>query len=417
LITQTLASEFRAELLAIAEWWCARAIDYPRGGFVGEVSVEDVVRPSAGKGGIYTARLLWFFSEFSRFSGDTRYHALAARAHSYINRYLWDENYGGMYWQVDADGQVLNDHKQLYAQAFAIYGLSAYYRLCGDAEVLRQAMALFELIQSRALDTEAHGYIEAFTRDWSSRDDVRLSEQDLSAPKSLNTHLHILEAYTALYQVSPSMRVAKAIKHCLGFFREHIIDKEQGHLRMFLTRDWRDVSCSYSFGHDIETSWLMWEAVEALGDQALREQYRPLVLALAARVREQAIGNAGEVWDGYDFQHRTLIKARVWWVQAEALVGLLNAYQLSGDADYFQAFENVWAFIQRFQKDHERGEWYWFSSLDQNRGECKAGFWKGPYHNGRAMMEVYRRLSAMADVSLNETVKYAPLSADSSASG
>lgn len=398
-MSEHMISEFRAELHAIADWWITHTQDETHGGFIGEISVDGEKNPHARKGIILNTRILWFFSEAALFTGNGQYRNMADRAYQYLMDYFWDEQHGGVLWELDSHGTCTNDRKQVYAQAFAIYALSAYFRLSQKALVLEKAMALFQLVESRARDPEYGGYLEAFASDWGPMEDMRLSTKDMNSPKSMNTHLHILEAYTALYLASPSERVAAAIRYCLDIFDQHIVNKDNNHLRMFQALDWADLSDTISYGHDIESSWLIWEAVEALAEQPLIERYRPMVIAMAETILAQGVGENGEVLDAFNFVRNELQQERVWWVQAEALVGFLNAHHLTGYTAFYSAFENVWTFIKRYQKDSEGGEWHWLSTLDApHRGDCKIGFWKAPYHNGRAMMEVCKLFVKLADV-------------------
>lgn len=383
-----LKNAFESELYAIADWWVDNTVDEIHGGFVGEMSVDNKVNATADKGIILNTRILWFFSEAALFTGNKRYTQMAERAYTYIVDHFLDTEHGGVFWALDYRGNVVNNRKQVYAQAFAIYGLSAYYKLTKQADVLAQAHAIFELIEANAQDENHQGYLEAFSNTWGRLDDMRLSEKDLNSPKSMNTHLHILEAYTALHIAAPNPKVSAAIKHCLGLFDRYIINKANWHLRMFQDMDWEDVSTSYSYGHDIECSWLMWEAVESLESEELHAHYKPAVIALAETCLEQGIGKHSEVLDAYNFETQALVDERVWWVQAEALVGFLNAYHLTGEQRYIDAALNVWEFINSYQKDSVGGEWHWLSRLDlPHTGDCKMGPWKAPYHNGRAMME------------------------------
>jgi N-acyl-D-glucosamine 2-epimerase len=395
-MSETLISEFRKELHEIADWWLANAVDTENGGFIGEIGVDNQRVVDASKGVILNSRILWFFSEAALFSGRDEYRDAAVRAWEYFREYFIDRENGGVYWELDAQGNCTENRKQIYAQAFAIYGLSAYYKLTGSEEAIVEADALFELIESRAHDDQQGGYLEAFGGAWQSLEDMRLSDKDLNSPKSMNTHLHILEAYTAFHLAKPSDKVARSIKRCLTYFDEKILNKETWHLRMFQQMDWADVSTSVSYGHDIEASWLIWEAVEALADEPLAEHFKPIVIAMAETILKQGVGANGEVLDAYNFETDTLLEERVWWVQAEAVVGFLSAHCMTDDKVFFEAFEESWSFIKQHQKDHINGEWHWLSTLDlPHKGDCKVGFWKAPYHNGRAMMEVCKMLAKL----------------------
>lgn len=395
----SLAEEFKEELISIAAWWVDNAVDELNGGFVGEITVANQVVANANKGIILNARILWFFSEAALFETKKKraeiYQSHAERAYKYIIKHFLDSKNGGVYWELNAQGEVVNDRKQIYAQAFTIYGLASYFKLTRDETSINLAYKIFELIESHSLDQENEGYIEAFTGTWGELKDFRLSEKDLNSPKSMNTHLHVLEAYTNLYAAEKDSHVGAAVRRCLGYFDKYIVNHRVGHLRMFQTLDWEDISDCYSYGHDIESSWLMWEAVEVLEDEKLNAYYRPMILNLAETCLDQAIGASNEVLDAYNYKTKTISTERVWWVQAEALVGFLTAFKLSGNENFKTAAEKVWTFIKEHQKDTVGGEWHWLSTLDAPQlGDCKIGFWKGPYHNGRAMIEAYKLVRA-----------------------
>lgn len=401
-----LQTEFHNELHAIASWWITNTVDELNGGFIGEMTVDNQIVANANKGIILNTRILWFFSEASLFSKnhlkDNKHAALyenyALRAFKYLIEHFVDSQHGGVYWELNAQAELVNDRKQIYAQAFAIYALSSYYKLCGDETALNLAYKIFELIEVHALDKTHGGYIEAFDGSWNTLKDFRLSSKDLNAPKTMNTHLHVLEAYTNLYAVDKHAQVASAIRRCLHTFDKHIINHETAHLRMFQSLTWQDMSTSVSYGHDVECSWLMWEALKVLGDDAETSKYKPTVIKLAEVCLLQARGSYNEVFDAYNFVNNTTIVERVWWVQAEALVGFLNAYQISAEDKFYEAAAGVWSFIKQYQRDTDGGEWHWLSSLDApHKGDCKMGFWKAPYHNGRAMMEASKILGRKYD--------------------
>lgn len=392
-----LQQEFREELTEIADWWLDHTVDHSHGGFYGELDFHGRVVAGARKGVVLNTRILWFFSETSLFLNDERYRSAADRAYNFLVEYFYDHDFGGMFWEVDCFGVVTNTRKQIYAQAFAVYAFSAYFKLSGNEQSLSFAKTLFKIIEKRAVDPEYGGYLEAFSREWGQLADVRLSEKDLNSPKSMNTHLHITEAYTALHAVLPRRKSAEAIVRCIGYFDQFIINRANLHLRMFLGLDWRDESYALSFGHDIECSWLIWEALEVLQDAELQHSYRGLVVDMAQVCLQEAVGKHGEVYDAFDLNQKTLVTERHWWVQAEALVGFLNAYELTADEKFSSAFINAWKFIKQYQKDSVAGEWHWFSILDHGvmDEQSKVCFWKAPYHNGRAMMEICKRLSRL----------------------
>ncbi|MFQ3191335.1 MAG: mannobiose 2-epimerase [Paraglaciecola sp.] len=392
---EILAFDSRAistELNSIGQWWLNNTFDENEGGFVGEVDFFGKVVAGANKGIVQNSRILWFYSEKALFSGESEYKEAANRAFDYLLTYFDDKEFGGAIWEVSSSGKQVNGKKQTYAQSFCIYAFAAYYKLTGDEVALEKAQQYFELIEKNARDYTHGGYIEAYTQEWEVIDDLRLSEKDLNAPKSMNTHLHVLEAYSALYAILPNAKVKEALMHVLDVFELHIINKENNHLKLFFDFEWQDLSLTLSYGHDIEASWLLWEAVEILGVETITAKYKTIILALADTCLNESIGKYSQVCDEYEITDNIRHEESHWWVQAEALVGFLNAYHLTNESRYFDICKEIWVFIQRYHKDHFAGEWHWISSADNNEHNpvYKAGFWKAPYHNGRAMMEVIK---------------------------
>ena len=392
-----LQQEFRAELIAIADWWAAYTVDHEQGGFFGEIAADNTPVKNASKGIILNARILWFFSEVAQEVDTPIYRSCAIRAYDYLIAHFFDQKYGGVYWELDATAAPINTKKQVYAQAFTIYALCAYYQLTGDAQALTRALECFKLIELHAVDSVHEGYLEAFTREWRALDDLRLSEKDLNYPKSQNTHLHILEAYTTLHLAHPVPEVKAALNYNIQMFDKYMIDRKTHHLRMFMDLQWNDFSPGYTYGHDIEASWLIAKALESLGDDSYTAALTPTLIKIAQVTVNEAIGEQGQVIDSYDFATRCTNVDTAWWVQAEALVGFLYAYITTGEEKFYRAAENSWQFIKTYQIDQQQGEWFWFSTLDEQKADLdyKVGFWKCPYHNGRAMMEASRYLQTI----------------------
>lgn len=392
---KTLSAEFQSELERLSTWWKTNAVDRQNGGFYGQINLDGRPVVDAPKGLIYIARILWFFSMAALRSGTQSDADMALRARDFLVSHFIDTKHGGVFWEVDARGAPTNTRKQGYAQAFAIYGLAAHAHSSGDEESLEHALALFDTLEARFYDLDHGGYWEAFARDWVEIEDVRLSEKDDDAPKTMNTHLHILEAYTELYRAKPLPRVRKALESLIKLHNRKIFRADIGHLRLFWQADWRDVSRDASFGHDIEASWLLWEAAEVLGDDNVLAQTRQVTLQLAETALAEAMGPDGEMYNERSFSADHIDTTRIWWVQAEALVGFLNAYQLSGNPEFFDRAVGMWAFIKQHVL-RDGCEWSWFSSLDADQiSPYQAGHWKACYHNGRAMMECLDRLEKL----------------------
>jgi mannobiose 2-epimerase len=373
----------------IANWWIEHSLDTALGGFHGEIKANNEVVADANKGIILNTRILWFFSQAAKEYANDSYRKIAERSYHYLLNQFDDEQHGGVVWELDCTGKCINGKKQTYAQSFAIYGLSAYYLLTNEPQAIDKALQYFSLIEEHAVDPIHGGYLEAFAENWQNLDDVRLSTKDMNSPKSMNTHIHILEAYTALYRATKNPQVGTALTKLTTLIFERIIDPKTQHLFLFLDKDWSDLSDSFSYGHDIECSWLLWDALNALDVPTLRKKYRSTVIKMAQVCLEQSIGDLGQVCDHFTFADKSKHQDSFWWVQAEALVGFLNAFHLTGEHRYLLACERVWQFTQEQHFDHRNGEWFWLAKREQNPTslEYKAGFWKGPYHNGRAMME------------------------------
>ena len=369
-------------------------MDPKNGGFYGRIDGYGNLHPEADKGAVLNTRILWTFSAAARQTGDLPYRAVADRAYQYLMQYFLDEAEGGVFWMLDFRGQPVEPKKQVYAQAFAVYALSEYYLLTGQPEALQQAQEIFWLIEQYSRDKVKGGYFEAFSRDWSPLTDLRLSAKDANEAKTMNTHLHVLEAYTTLFRAAPDPEVRQALQSLVVLFLETFLDPKTAHLHLFFDENWVLKSDKISFGHDIETAWLLHQAAETLGDPILIERARAAALRIADRTL--AVGFDPEnhgLWNEAD-THGLTDRNKEWWTQAEAIVGFLEAWEISGDVRYADAAVRSWDFIEQHLLDQERGEWFWGLHADgsPDREQDKAGPWKCPYHNGRAFLEVMRRL-------------------------
>lgn len=387
---EQLKDEVRKELTGnILPFWMDRMAD-PSGGFYGRMDGEGKLRQDAEKGAILNARILWTFSSAWRILGDEKYGKIAERAFEYIISHFVDNKYGGTYWSLNADGTPGDTKKQFYAIAFMIYALAEYFRAGGCRAALDTAASLYRCIEEHSLDKIRGGYIEACTRNWEPIEDMRLSEKDRNDAKTMNTHLHILEAYTGLYRVWKDKALEASLKHIIELFLERITDSD-GHLILFFNEDWHRTSDCVSYGHDIEASWLLCEAVAVLGDGEIEKR----VLETSRRMADAAMEGFG-METGMEYEYDRLEgrrnASRDWWVQAETVVGCATRYRLTGDALWKERALKEWEFIKKHIICPD-GEWYW-AALPH--GDCfrpdtandRAGFWKCPYHNGRMCMEL-----------------------------
>jgi len=390
---EQLRQELEVELKGnILPYWMKYTPDRDHGGFHGEVSHFNVPLEKAPKGAIMNTRILWTFAAAHRMYPEAAYLETAHRAYHYIRDHFIDTEYGGVFWEVDYQGNVSAPRKQIYALAFTIYAMTEYHMACGDKDALETAIALFKLIEEHALDSDKGGYTEALSREWKAVEDLRLSEKDDNESKTMNTHLHILEAYANLYRIWKDPRLETALENIIILFLDRFVDSETFHLNLFFDDDWTLKSDLISYGHDIECTWLLHEAAEILEKPELVNQTGELALKMT-RANSQGLDTDGGLFYEFFPSDLRLDSDKHWWPQAEAMVGYFNAYQLSGKEDFALKALGSWEFIKENLVDSKYGEWYW--SVDREgtpqTSKEKAGFWKCPYHNGRACMELIRR--------------------------
>lgn len=382
----------------ILPFWYGPALDREHGGWVAWLSNDLQPDHAKPKGLIINTRLLWTFSAVYLATPQPVYKQMAERAFDFVLNRFWDNQFGGAFWQLDRLGTVIDGSKKTYGQAFCIYALAEFERAFGSQLAHTRAIELFDLLEAHAYDPAHGGYIEVCNRDWTEAGPgARLSEKDMAEKKSMNCHLHMLEALTNLYQVWPDARVEATLRELLGLFENRILDRATCHLNHFFNETWQVRSDTYTFGHDIEASWLLCEAAETLGDEALGSRTRAVALRMAETTLNEGVasdgglcyaGKAGKVID----------PGKEWWPQAEALVGFVNAYQLSGESRYLDAALKIWDFIEAKLVDWTHGEWFWRVGEDGEPDHTlpKVSEWKDPYHAVRACLETLRRLESVS---------------------
>jgi mannobiose 2-epimerase len=391
-----LRQKVEAELLNnILPFWLENTLDKKYGGFKGQIANDLTSAPRASKGLILNARILWTFAKAYSVYRDPVYLATARRAFEYICAAFWDNEFGGLYWMVDFEGHPSDTKKRIYGQAFTIYALAEYYHASGNPEAVLRAMRLVDQIESSGHDGTNGGYFETYERDWRPAGDQRLSAVDMDEKKSMNTHLHLLEAYATLLGVHEESTVRSRLRELIEMFLQRILNRDTHHFILFFDELWKPRSEVISFGHDIEGSWLLCEAADQLGDRALIKRVEAESIKMAQAVYEQAIDTDGGLL--YEAEGGRIINTdKHWWPQSEAVVGFLNAWQLTGHAHFLQAAQRSWDFIDKYIVDHRHGEWFWRVSREgiPNPDEDKVGPWKCPYHNSRTCFEVMARLDA-----------------------
>jgi mannobiose 2-epimerase len=386
--------ELESELNNIIKYWSTYTVDAVHGGFLGEVANDNTADEFADKGAVLNARILWSFSAAYNF--DKRYDlALADRAYNYIAVHFIDSDFGGVYWTVDYQGKPKDTKKQVYALAFTIYGLSEYFIARGYDVVKDHAIALYRDLVKYCFDADQGGYFEAFDREWKEMEDLRLSDKDANEKKTMNTHLHILEAFTNLYRIWPDEELKERIITLIEDFTKYIVDLETGRLILFFDENWNRKSDVISYGHDIEASWLLQEAAEVVHERELLDTIKSLAVKMA-NAALAGVDQDGSLWYEQEPSKGHIIKEKHWWVQAEAMVGFYNAWQLSQDPKFLEASLNNWNFVKAHILDKQHGEWFWGITEEGKlmENEDKVGLWKCPYHNSRACIELIRRIQA-----------------------
>lgn len=368
--------------------------DKENGGYYGYMSYDLQIDKQAVKGCILNSRILWFFSNAYLLLGEERLLENAKHAFLFLKEHCVDRECGGVYWSLDFQGKPEDTTKHTYNQAFAIYALSSYYDASKDEEALELAKALYEIIETRCKDE--YGYLEAFTKDFKPEENDKLSENGVIAEKTMNTLLHVFEAYTELYRVTKEESVADQIRFMMDIIADKVYNKELGRQEVFFDRTWNSLIDLYSFGHDIETAWLVDRGLEVLGDEEYTKKLSSITKQITKNIYERAYVDHSLVNEA---ENGVVDTTRVWWVQAETVVGFMNGYQkMPEHPEYLEAAKDVWSYIQNYLIDKRKGsEWFW--ALDENRKPLEKPIvepWKCPYHNGRMCFEVIRRMQNVA---------------------
>lgn len=375
------------ELTNIFSYWIDYSIDDENGGFVGEISYNNKVNKNSKKSVVLNTRILWTFSSAYIFDPKPEYLEMAKRAYDYILKYFWDVENGGVYWEIDSNGNPVNTNKIIYGQGFALYGFSEFYKATGNKESLEYSIKIFELIEKYSYDSIYGGYIEAFSKEW----------KVINSIKTMNTHLHIIEPYTNLYCVWKNEILGKKLKDLIYVFLEKIIDSKSQNFNLVFKLNWEIISNEISYGHDIEGTWLLNEAAQVYGDESLINKIKEITIKMSDKVLENGIDFDGSIFYEFNKSKNHLNTDKHWWSQAEGMVGFLNSYQITKDQKYLQEFEKLWEFIKNNIIDKKNGEWFRMVRKDGTicKTDPKVGFWKCPYHNSRALIEVIKRLQTI----------------------
>lgn len=364
--------------------------DEQYGGYYGYMGMDGQVNKKATKGCILNSRITWFFSQAYLLLKDETLLEEARHGFEFLKNYCYDPVFGGVYWSLKYDGIPEDNTKHTYNQAFAIYALSSYYEASKDEESLQLAEKLYEIIEEKCRDDA--GYLEAFTREFKPESNEKLSENGVMAERTMNTLLHVFEAYTEFYKVTKKEDVRKKLEWILDILADKVYNPELQRQEVFFDLNYRSLIDLHSYGHDIETAWLIDRGLEIIGSEQYEEKIRPMIKSLTRKIYDVA-------FDGHSVNNEcekgVVDTDRVWWVQAESIVGFLNAWQKEGKQEYYKAAEQIWEYIKtNIIQDKLGGEWCWLTDKDGKPYENKpiVDPWKCPYHNGRMCIEAMKRL-------------------------
>lgn len=382
-----MKSEIADELISIMTYWSVHPIDNKNGGFLGRIDHFGRPVAEASKGAILNSRILWSFSAATNATDDKTYRDLSLRSYTYFKDYFFDPKTKGVHWELDCLGQPIDNRKQVYAQAFAIYALSEYFLSSKNPEAKNLAIQIFEQVEEKAKDNQKGGYIEALDEKWNPLEDMRLSDKDMNAAKTMNTHLHILEAYTSLLRIHQSEKLRQSLRELVQLFQTKFLNTNN-HYDLFFDSDWKLLSNSVSYGHDIETAWLTIEAAKILGDESLLAKCNSTAIDVAQTFLEEGIDAEGAVLNEKNLTTNKLDTDHHWWSQMEALVGLKYAYELTEDDTYLTTSIQIWEFVKAWIIDQKNGEWHFRVNRDGQpyEEEDKVSMWKAPYHTCRACL-------------------------------
>ena len=385
----------------ILKFWYPGTIDREHGGFLIDHDAQGRFKGEAPKAIVTQARMVWLSSRLMREGRGGPAMAEAARqGYRFLIDRMWDREFGGFYWEVDRTGtRVAHANKHLYGQAFGLYAIAEYARASHDPAAMADARRLFDLLEAKAHDSVNGGYREFFGRDWGPPPpDVRPYLGAAADLKLMNTHLHLMEALTALYRADPLPPVAMRLAELITIQSNTVVRKATGACTDQYTANWTPkldgAAARASYGHDLENIWLLADALDALGQSAapLRDLFTQLFGYSLANGYDEANGG---FYDSGPLGQPADRRDKIWWVQAEALVSALTMYRLTGDAQYARVFLKTWAFTDTKQTDWTTGEWHPTVTADGRGTGEKANRWKAGYHNGRAMLEALRILRAL----------------------
>ncbi len=407
---QTLAADIEAHLHKHElDLWFPRCIDHEFGGYHVHFTRTWTPGSITDKNLVFQARMVWICAEVAkrRPALAMQYLAYSRHGFKFLKERLWDHQRGGMYWAVNQQGlwePRLGDTKHLYAMSFAIYAAANLHAAGGDEDALTFAKQVFHWIDQKAHDAKNGGYAEELSElgvPYQAAPLTLTSELIydrigiLRGYRSMNTHIHLMEAFTTLYRRWPDPLLRQRLEELVHIVAERMYS-EPGCMHMYLTPDWKPMSAGTSFGHNVETAYLLIEAITALGNPDDQKVHHVARLLVDHALRWGWDEKYGGLYDEGQAFRTAAVLHKIWWVQAESLNALSLMDQLYGTQTprYREAFVRQWEYIRQYQTDADHGGWYGYVSRDGSHvaHKDKSGPWKAAYHTGRAMLEVSDRL-------------------------
>ncbi len=388
------AADFKAQVTTkIMPYWYDTAVDWTNGGYLLSDDGSPKPPPAQEKQLVTQARMIWGFSRAHLAGleyGKRDYLKAARQGYQFLLAHFLDRQNGGFFWTTDLSGNPVDRDKIVYGESFAIYGLVEYYRASHDAAALQQAMELYRTLQKRSHDPKFGGWIEHFGPDWTPM--LEASPRaivEVGGLKSANTHLHLMEALTSLYEVSHDPEVRASLEEAVRLNSTYFYPRDAGKSCFHRHLDWSEVtapsSAGLSYGHNVEFAWLLLEADKALGREP---EWNHFAAHLNHALRYGYDHERGGLFSrGFDDQPATNTD-KIWWVQAEMLAALTDSLKHQPDPGCSNALEKLVQFITKFQANPADGIWLdTVTAEGRAKVPAKAHSWKANYHDVRALLK------------------------------